>query len=67
MDDRHRLVSQYPLPDMLSNICNSESPDIHDEDMDDPASSNFEAISENTQLALYNPDSPEIEMENLSP
>ncbi|RKF73346.1 hypothetical protein GcC1_090017 [Golovinomyces cichoracearum] len=35
--------------------------------MYNPASTNFEAISESTQLALYNPESPEIDMENLCP
>ncbi|KAI6244509.1 hypothetical protein HI914_07257 [Erysiphe necator] len=33
--------------------------------MYDPTSTNFEDIPDNTQLALYNPESPEIDMDKI--
>ncbi|RKF71496.1 hypothetical protein GcC1_099010 [Golovinomyces cichoracearum] len=51
---------------MSSNIYENSSLDIPDEDMYDPVSTNFEAIVDDTQLALYIPESPESDMENHS-
>ncbi|CAJ2645491.1 unnamed protein product [Trifolium pratense] len=50
---------------MSLDIYESSSPDIPDEDMCDPTSANFEDIPDNTQLALYNPESPEIDMDKI--
>ncbi|KAI6247572.1 hypothetical protein HI914_04325 [Erysiphe necator] len=43
----------------------NSSPDIPDENMYDPTSTHFEDIPDNTQLALYNPESPEIDMDKI--
>ncbi|RKF65364.1 hypothetical protein GcM3_122025 [Golovinomyces cichoracearum] len=51
---------------MSSNMYENSSLDIPDEDMYDLVSTNFEAIVDDTKLALYILESPESDMENLS-
>ncbi|RKF73777.1 hypothetical protein GcM1_242035 [Golovinomyces cichoracearum] len=51
---------------MSSNIYDNSPLDIPDEDMYDPVLTNFEVIVDDTQLALYIPEPPEFDLENLS-